>query len=179
MQSSFLHAPRPLRSSAAWVVVAALLGVGLLAVPASAQNESTESLSAGCILKDHVYTCDGVAFQKALANAKTAAIQTHNTDGIGRARLTELLTTKLGKAIASADNPADIVFLLTPIDQQGNVISNQGDDVLGTLRIYSAAANGAAEHLLWAETFTGPPDMPWPMVVRGLIAQFQSRFHIK
>lgn len=132
-----------------------------------------------CTLKDHVYTCDGAAFQRALSTAKTVSLQTHNADGVARGQLTAFVTKKLGKTIASPDNPADLSFLLMPIDRAGNIDASPGDLDLGTLRVYSVKPDGTPEHLLWAETFAGPLDMPWPAVVRGLILQFRSHFHIQ
>jgi hypothetical protein len=131
----------------------------------------------GCTLKDHVYTCDGAAFQRALANAKTASIETHNVDGVARGQLTTLITKKLGKTVAAEGGPADLVFLMIPTGQDGVVNMSSGD--LGTLRIYSTTADGAKAQLLWAETYTGDLDLPWPTVVSRLIGQFQARFHIK
>lgn len=162
-----------------YLLCLAVIGLGLLPTPARAQSEPLGSDLGSCSLKDHVYRCDGATFQQALAKVKTVAIQTRNTDGMGRAKLTTFATTKLAKKIASPDAPPDLVFLLLPFDQQGNIVTNQGERELGTLRIYSAQSDGKPGHLLWAETFSGPPDMPWPMVVRGLILQFQAHFQIK
>jgi len=156
-----------------------VLGLVLLPGPGLAQSEPAGSDLGSCSLKDHVYRCDGATFQQALAKVKTVAIQTRNTDGVGRAKLTTFVTTKLAKRIASPDAPPDLVFLLLSFDQQGNIVTNQGDRELGTLRIYSAQSDGKPGHLLWAETFSGPPDMPWPMAVRGLILQFEAHFQIK
>jgi hypothetical protein len=156
-----------------------VLGFCLLPVPVRAQSEPSGSDLGSCTLKDHVYRCDGATFQQALANVKNVTVQTHNADGVGRAKLTTFVTTKLGKTIASPDASPDLVFLLLPFDQQGNIVSNQGDRELGTLRIYSALRDGKPGHLLWAESFSGPPDMPWPMVVRGLILQLESHFHLR
>ncbi len=77
------------------------------------------------------------------------------------------------------DNPAELVFLLVPTGEQGVVDTSPGDIDLGTLRVYSATTNGARGQLLWAETFSGKPDLPWPVVVHGLVLQFQGRFHIR
>lgn len=126
-----------------------------------------------------MYTCDGALFQKAFSAAKTVAIHTHNADGVARNQLTALLTGKFGKTIASPDAPPTLTFLLIPIDQAGNINASPGDLDLGTLRVYSAAPDGTPKHLLWAETFSGPPDLPWPAVVRGLLLKFQSHFHGK
>jgi hypothetical protein len=72
-----------------------------------------------------------------------------------------------------------MIFLLMPTGEQGVIYTSPGDLDLGTLRVYMAAADGSRGHLVWAETFSGKPDLPWPAVVRGLVMQFQSRFHIK
>jgi len=97
---------------------------------------------------------------------------------VARDQLTSLLTKKMGKTVAAEGSQSDLIFLLIPIDPSG-VVNGIGDADLGTLRVYSPAADGSRGHLLWAETFSGPQDMVWPAVVHGLILQFQARFHIK
>jgi hypothetical protein len=139
---------------------------------------STDDIG-GCTLKNHVYRCDGAAFQAALAGAKAVSIETHNADGVARGQLMELITKKLGKTVAPTGGPADLNFLLMPTGEVGVIDTSPGDVDLGTLRVYTSAAGGARGHLVWAETFSGKPDLPWPVVVRGLILQLQSRFHIK
>jgi hypothetical protein len=139
-------------------------------------SETTDSSS--CVLKDHIYTCDLAAFQKDLADAKTVTIETHSVDKLAEAQLNTLLTKKLGKSLLPDGSPADLIFLLIPLGIEGWDMSPGAVDV-GTLRVYSATPQGARQHLLWAETFKGSEDLPWPIVVHSLIAQFQSRFHIK
>jgi len=157
-----------------------LVGIAgaLLPMVGGAQNESGGADAGTCALKDHVYTCNGAAFQAALAGATTAVVQTHNSDGVARDQLTSLLTKKMGKTVAAEGSQSDLIFLLIPIDPSG-VVNGIGDADLGTLRVYSPAADGSRGHLLWAETFSGPQDMVWPAVVHGLILHFQARFHIK
>jgi hypothetical protein len=145
---------------------------------AMAQNESGGTDAGSCTLHDHVYTCSGAAFQPVLANAKTVGIDVHNSDGIARGQLTALLTAKLRKTIAADGTPADLIFLLIPIDPSG-VTYSTGDEPLGTLRVYSVTPDGGRGHLLWAESYSGAPDLPWPVVAHGLILQFQSHFHIR
>ena len=161
----------------------AVVWVGLAAAIAGAQNEAGSGSSGGedlgaCTLKDHVYTCDGAAFLTALANATAVAIETNNVDGAAQGQLGSLITKKLGKTIAAKGAPADLVFLLIPAAPTG-VVNSSGDVDLGTLRIYAATAEGTRGHLLWAETFRGDQEMPWPAVVHGLVLQFQARFKIK
>jgi hypothetical protein len=133
----------------------------------------------GCTLKDYVYRCDGAVFQKALSAASNITIETHIADGVARDRLTTFVTTKLGKTVVAKGAPADLSFLMIPTDDQGVLGDGAGGAPLGTLRIYTVTPDGSRGHLLWAETFIGDSNMPWPAVVRGLILQFQSRFHIK
>ena len=152
---------------------------GLQQRRAHAQDESSGGDLGSCTLRDHVYTCDGAAFQRALASANTASVKAHNADGVARAQLTDLVTKKLGKTLAPEGSQADLMFLMIPVGDEGEVNYNSGRVTLGTLRIYTVAPAGTSAHLLWAETFSGQPDMPWPAVVRGLILQFQSRFNIK
>jgi hypothetical protein len=159
-------------------MVVAAGGFGLTPHVAPAQNESGGADAGTCTLKNHVFTCNGAAFQAELAAAKTAVVEAHNSDGVARNQLNELLTKKLGKTVAAEGSQADLIFLLIPIDPSG-VVNGIGDADLGTLRVYSPAADGSRGHLLWAETFCGPQDMMWPAVVHGLILQFQARFHIK
>jgi hypothetical protein len=165
------------------IAIATLL-LGLSPAPTRAQQSqtTTENLG-GCTLKDHVYHCDGAVFQKALSAASSVASETHNLDGVARDRLTTFVTSKLGKTVVAPGTPADLSFLMLPVDDQGVEFGFHTDGTgapnLGTLRIYTVTPDGSRGHLLWAETFSGNPNMPWPAVVRGLILQFQSRFHIK
>ncbi len=147
--------------------------------PLRAQSDVGVGDAGACTLKDHVYTCNGAALEKALAAAKTVKIVTKNVDGVARLELTNFVTKKLGKTIALAGSAADLVFLLMPVENGGSVDYNSGTAYLGTLRVYSGGADGSTGHLLWAELYSGTPDLLWPTVVRGLILQFQSRFHIK
>jgi hypothetical protein len=171
------HSRRRLLAHLSLIAIATLL-LGLSPAPTHGQSQATEDLG-GCTLKDHVYHCDGAVFQKALSAASSVKIETHNADGVARDRLTTFVTSKLGKTVVPPGAPADLSFLMLPVDDQGVLNDSPGGANLGTLRIYTVAPGGSRGHLLWAETFAGDSDMPWPAVVRGLILQFQSRFHIK
>jgi hypothetical protein len=161
------------------LIAVAILLLGLSPTPTRGQSQTSTEDLGGCTLKDYVYHCDGAIFQKALSAASSVAIATHNADGVARDRLTTFVTSKLGKTVVAPGAPADLSFLMLPVDDQGVLNDSAGGASLGTLRIYTVTPGGSRGHLLWAETFTGPRDMPWPAVVRGLILQFQSRFHIK
>ncbi len=162
-----------------WVMIAAAAVVWLMvSVVARAQNKSGGTDAGSCTLKDHMYSCNGAAFQSMLLSAKTVAVEAHNADGVARSQLMGLLTKKLNKTIATKGVAADLIFLMMPIDPSG-IVNGVGDAELGTLRVYSPAADGTRGHLVWAETFSGTQDLPWPAVVHGLILRFQSHFHIK
>ena len=161
------------------LVVIVIFGLVLPRTAVCAQGGVSTDDVGGCTLKNHVYTCDGAAFQRALAGATAVSIETHNADGVARGQLTELITKKLGKTVAPTGGSADLNFLMVPTGEVGVIDTSPGDVDLGTLRVYTPTAGGTRGHLVWAETFSGKPDLPWPVVVRGLILQLQSRFHIK
>ncbi len=178
--SSYSAGPLPQRLARMFLlVVVAAFALGLSQTPGRAQGDVGGGDAGACILKNHVYTCDGAAFQKALAAATAVRVETHNADGVARSQLSDLVTKKLGKTIAPPGTPADLDFLLIPIDDTGQVTYSSGTADLGTLRVYTVTADGARGHLLWAETYSGQQDMPWPAVVHSVILQFQSRFHIR
>src|SRR5580700_2145560 len=107
---------RPLRFR--WrslLFIPAVLAVGLLQTAAPAQGDPDVGDPGACVLKNHVYTCDGAAFQKALAAATMVEIETHNADGVARSQLKDLVTRKLGKSVAADGAPADLDFLMIPI----------------------------------------------------------------
>jgi hypothetical protein len=159
------------------VLLSLLLPIGLSGAPAMAQgNSSTEGQA--CTLEKHVYTCDGTAFQKRLAEAKTISLETHSIDKYAQAQLKTLITKKLGKTLVAEGSPADLVFLLLPVGVDGMSI-NSGSVDLGTLRIYTANPDNTRGNILWAEVYTGHEDLPWPATVNGLILQFQTHFKIK
>ena len=172
------YSRRRLLTHLSLVAIASLL-LALSPAPTRGQSQTSTEDLGGCTLKDQVYHCDGAAFQKALSAAATVKIETHNLDGVARDQLTAFVTGKLGKTVVAPGAPADLSLLMLPVDDQGVLNDSPGGANLGTLRIYTVTPGGARGHLLWAETFIGDSNMPWPAVVRGLILQFQSRFHIK
>lgn len=162
---------------------ASVLAVGLFASAGFMQNAygqvGTEGDLGTCTLHNHIYSCDGAAFQKALSAATNVSLEIHNADGIARSTLTELVEKKLHKTIVPEGSPADLVFLLEPIDVSGQIETNSSLADLGTLRVYSATADGRPEHLLWAEVYTGDTDMSWPIVAHRVVAKFEKRFGIQ
>src|SRR6185437_14918161 len=141
------------------------LGVALTMFQSAAlaQNGIGEGDAGACTLKNHIYTCDGAALQKALTGATTIGLETHNADGVARNALTDLVANKLHKTVAPNGAPADLVILLEPIDQSGQVEAGTSLQDLATHRVYSATPDGRPAHLLWAETYSGDPsnhDLP-------------------
>ncbi len=135
------------------MLIPVLAGVLAIATPsATAQNESGGSDAGTCTLKDHIYTCNGAAFQAALLSSTTVGINVHNADGVARTQLTDMLTKKLGKSIANGTS-ADLIFLMMPIDPSG-VMEGSGDSPLGTLRVYTVTPDGSRGHLLWPRRST-------------------------
>ena len=148
------------------LIVAGLLGAGRI-VWSQAPNE------AGCTLEKQVYTCNWQAFVARLNHAKTAAVETQSLDRFTARQLRELVG-ELGKKVAPEDTAADLTFLLIPMQSTGIHIGPAGEP-LATLRIYAAAPGNPRGTLLWAETYTGQPDRPWPSTVHALIEQFRDR----
>jgi len=164
------------------VVALAVASITADPSPARAQDPNSIGDLGACTLKNHVYTCDAASFQKALSAATTVSFETHNSDGIARNTLKDLVENKLHKTVVPYGSPADLVFLLMPIDQAGQVeeISSLRD--LGTLRVYSTTPEGRAAHLLWAETYSADPtghDLPWPIIAHGVVSKFEKRFQIR
>jgi hypothetical protein len=162
----------------AFAVLAAALAAGWGTEARAQGGPLLPADAGGCSLKDHVYTCDGAAFQKMLGSAKTVSIETHNADGAALGGLTDLVTKKLGKTVAATGGEADLIAVLIPRPPEG-VVNGAMDATLGTLSFYSAGPGGVRWRLVWVETYSGTQDLPWPAVVHGLIAQFQDHFHIK
>jgi hypothetical protein len=146
---------------------------------AGGQTGAVAPEAGGCTLKSHVYHCDGEVFARALLAATTVKIETDDVDGPAQGALKSLLTRKLQKKVVENDSsPADLFFVMIPTTADGGGNSS-GNAELGTLRIYTVAADGGWGHLLWAETYAGQQDIPWDAVVHGLIQQFEKDFQIK
>lgn len=143
-------------------------------MPGLAQTPAAENLGS-CTLQNHVYHCDSAAFTKALESAKSAAVQAQNVDAYSRDQLKKMIAGKYGKRVVEQGGSPDLIFLIIPVGVDGINIS-PGEPTLGSLRVYSATPEGGRDHLVWAETYSGPQDLPWPAVVRALILQFQKHF---
>ncbi len=150
--------------------VVVILGA-LVAAGGVARAQSTNE--QGCTLEKQVYTCDWPAFVQRLDKAHTVAIETQQIDRFTAKQLRELVG-ELGKTVAAEDELGDLTFLLIPMQSTG-VHIGPADEPLATLRIYASAPGLPRGKLLWAETYTGQPDRPWPSTVHALIEQFHDR----
>lgn len=130
--------------------------------------------SEPCTLEKQVYTCNWAAFVQQLDKARTVAIETQSSLDRFTARQLRELAEELGKTIAPDDQLADLTFLLIPLQSTG-VHIGPGGEPLATLRIYASLPRAPRGTLLWAETYTGQPDRPWPATVHALIQQFEDR----
>ena len=137
----------------------------------------TTSIAPACKLESYVYTCNIASFQQTLGQAKTAAIQTGPVDPAGQTQLTKLIAS-LGLTAPAPGEPADLTFLLVPVDPQG-VEYSTGDTKLAALHVFAHGSGPGRGALVWAENFTGSEDLPWPIVVNRLVLQFRTRFHIR
>jgi hypothetical protein len=127
----------------------------------------------GCKLVKDLYTCDWPAFVQRLDKAHTIAIETQQIDRFTAKQLRELVG-ELGKTVAPEDELGDLTFLLIPMQSTG-VHIGPGGEPLATLRVYAPLPGTPRGTLLWAETYTGQPDRPWPATVHALIEQFRDR----
>lgn len=143
----------------------------LLTASDAARSQSENAL--GCTLDKQVYTCDWRAFVEHLNKAHTIAVQTQSMDRFSARQLRELVG-ELGKSVAPEDQQGDLTFLLIPMQSTGIHIGPAGEP-LATLRIYTPLPGNPRGALVWAETYTGQPDRPWPATVHALIEQFHDR----
>jgi hypothetical protein len=127
----------------------------------------------GCTLEKQVYTCNWQAFVQRLDKAHTVAVETQQLDRFTAKQLRELVG-ELGKTVAAEDQLGDLTFLLIPMQSTGVHIGPAGEP-LATLRIYASLPGAPRGMMLWAETYTGQPDRPWPATVHALIEQFHDR----
>ena len=84
------------------------------------------------------------------------------------------LVRDLGKTVTAPDQRGDLTLLLIPTETPGIEYGPAGQ-ALATLRIYAPGGDSSRGTLLWAETWTGLPDRPWPAIVHALLDQFQER----
>lgn len=128
---------------------------------------------AGCAFHKGTYLCNWSSFKLAFDRAHTVAVETGPMDRQAATQLSHMLT-EVGKQSVTRDQHPDLTLLLLPVEPSG-VNLGPADHDLATLRIYAPDAHSPHAVLLWAETFRGQGDRPWPAQVHALITQFQNR----
>ena len=160
-----------------WIGVVMTVGFMLGAPKAmtAAQSPGNAAMAVTpCTLDKGIYTCSWTQFEKTLAAAKTAAVQSEPMDEYTDSELAKLVK-RLGKTVVARDEtPSDLTFLLIPLNDTG-VYMGPGDQEMSTLRVYSGGTKTHRGKLVWAERYRGPSDMAWPVVVHYTIAQFEAR----
>jgi hypothetical protein len=146
------------------------LAAALLSTSAFAQKPSP-TISAGCGILDRVVTCNWPAFRPILQSAHVIAVEHAQIDRFTGRQL-EQLVTRLGKTLASPDNPGELTFDIVPTDEHGIDIGPADKPVL-QLEVHDGPTS--AGKLLWVETLRGDPDRPWPANVHDVIEQFAAR----
>ena len=117
-------------SLAAWLGLSALAGDTALA-----QQPARPSCTLD--FQDH-YHCNRDAFQRRLAAAKTARVDTDRLDLFAHRRVQELVEG-LGKTVAAPEQRPDLVFDLAPIDRTGRVELSSAAVALATLTVYDTS----------------------------------------
>ncbi len=173
-----------------------LFALLLLAAPALAQapaklrtsNPYLSSFAAGegsaspadlpaCTLDGKTYHCSKPAALQALAAAHTIALVSQPANHASDAALASLAQV-LDKAAVFPDAPHDLTLRLTPIEPAGVTVGTGSID-LAMLNLFVAVPGNPTAKLLWSETYTGDPDLPWPSVVHALTRQFRTRLGLK
>jgi hypothetical protein len=150
------------------------MGTVLASQSTVAHAQQGTASDAACALDKGVYQCDWLAFKSAFNAAKTVSVQSdaqdvHSDDSLRK------LANHLGKTVVPrTDQPADLTFLMVPLNKNGIYIG-PGEENLGTLRIYSGRTVSEPGTLVWAETYRGTKDVPWPSVEFYLMQQFKAR----
>lgn len=150
-----------------------LCAMTVLTAMVSASGTVSAQQGAGCTLEKQVYTCDWQAFMHRLEKAQSISVETQSMDRF-TARQLRQLAGELGKSVSPDSQQGDLTFLLIPMQSTGVHIGPSGEP-LATLRIYASEPGSPRGKLLWAETYTGQPDRPWPSTVHALIEQFHDR----
>jgi hypothetical protein len=157
---------------ALWIVAA--LCVALTATAQGVNGGQQTAPDSACVLQKDIYQCDWLAFRHTFDVAKTVSVQAEPQDEHSDRELRRL-ARQLGKdVVPSREQPADLTLLLVPLNKDGIYIG-PGEENLGTLRIYTGRTTGNPGTLVWAETYRGTKDIPWPSVEFYLIHQFEAR----
>jgi hypothetical protein len=151
----------------------AVVGIVLMITSLQALAQAAIPETA-CVLQKDIYLCDWHNFRNAFDAVKTISVQSEAMDAHTDVELRRL-ADQLGKnVVARTDEPADLTFLMIPLNKSGLYIG-PGEENLGTLRIYAGRTTNEPGVLVWAETYRGTKDIPWPSVEYYLMQQFKAR----
>ena len=151
-----------------WFYSAFLCVALISAASAPAQSPTLNS----CTLDKGHYACDEAGFAHALKSAKTVAIEAQPFSHASEHAL-ENLVRDLSKTAQS--EPADLTFVLFRPEAQGLFYGPGGRD-LAYLRVYAHGTQSERGSLVWVETYSGQPDLPWPAIAHQLVQQFKDTF---
>ncbi len=140
----------------------------------SAAKQQIVAPDAGCVQQRGSYLCNWSSFKLAFERAHTVAVETGPMDR-STATQVKTLVGELGKAEVASGHSADLTMIVVRSDTAGMNIG-PADHELATLRVYAPNENSSRGTLLWAETYRGQGDRPWPSQMHALIEQFQGRF---
>ena len=148
-----------------------------ITVSSPAQTAPATALAnlPACTLQGRNYLCSKPVLQQALAAAHTVSLVSQPANHASDAALASLAKS-LDKSVVPGT--ADLTIRLTPIEPAGVSVGTTAVD-LAMLNIFIAAPGNPTAKLLWSETYTGNPDMPWASVAQALTRQFKSRIGIK
>lgn len=160
-------------------VILFLLTLGYPCLAQSAASTGTSPNDAACTLRGKTYICSKPALQQTLATAHTVSLVSQPANHASDAALASLAQS-LGKPVADGTKaqPADLTIRLTPLEPAGITVGTGSVD-LAMLNIFLAAPDNPTAKLVWSETYTGDPDMPWPSIARALIRQFKDRIGVR
>jgi hypothetical protein len=147
------------------------LAASLFASAASAQKPSVPHCTSDQ-KADH-YLCNASAFQRRLDDAHTIRVDADRMDLFARQQM-EHLVVRMRKQLSAPEQRPDLIFDMAPIDRSGRINVGPADTALATLNVYDPAMGAGRRGLIWAETFDGQEDRPWPTVVVDLIRQFEE-----
>jgi hypothetical protein len=152
----------------------------LLPIPMALAQSATDDGTQGtaCTLEKGVYTCSWSVFKDTLAAAKTVSVQSEPMD-VKTENDLKGLARHFGKtAVEPSEGPTDLQFLLLPLNKDGLYIG-ESELALATLRVYEGGTKTRRGKLVWAETYSGKKDMPFPSVEYYLIQQFEAKVDAK
>ena len=138
-----------------WLLVG-VLGVGV-----------ARGQGGGCVTTKNVATCNLASFQAQLRESATMSVEVVPRNELVLGELREM-RAKLGKREADAEKTADLHVVLMQVQPQGILLGPAGEE-LARLRVY-----GRGGELVWAETLSGQPDLPWAAVAREILLQFEA-----